>query len=458
MPGAGARTLLPRLTPALASSISCAVAILSGLFALAVGASLQSALGHRGTFDVVRLLPPGAPSQTAGLMRKLAVKLGSLPNNNQKAWLGVNIQSMELPLALSLGLRSAKGALITETTPNGPAARAGIRPGDVILNFNGNNLEDSTDLRQKVSHTAIDSDVVLEVWRVAAPDGDFYAALRRLTDGGNAYVMFHLGAMHEAGTGIAKDEREAVRWYQRGANAGSPHAMTSLGLMLIAGRGAAKDQPEGIRLLKAAADRDHPEAMRRLALLLIEGTALTQNLPEAERLLTKAAQAGNVLSMVDLGSRYDARETEEGWREAAKWYARAADRGNSTAMVRLGILHQDGNGVPKDETAAANLYRKAADDGSSSGMHNLAMLLDRGHGVDRRDPEQAASLMLQAIDLGDQFSIKEMAQNSRKWSHEFRRAFQRRLRDAGFYEGGIDGSFGNSTLSALNDYINRKKK
>jgi TPR repeat protein len=126
-------------------------------------------------------------------------------------------------------------------------------------------------------------------------------------------------------------------------------------------------------------------------------------------------------------------------------------------MVRLGILHQDGHGVPKDETAAANLYRKAADDGSSSGMHNLALLFDKGHGVDRRDPEQAASLMLQAIDLGDQFSLKEMVQNSRRWSQDFRRAFQRKLRDTGFYEGSIDGSFGNSTFSALRDFINRKK-
>jgi hypothetical protein len=456
MSGAGARPLLPRLTPSLASSVSGALAVLAGLLALVVGSSLPSE--YQGAFDVVRLPPTGAPTQTAGLSSRLAVKIGSLPSDNQKAWLGVNIQSMELPLALSLGLRNAKGALITETVPNGPAARAGIRPGDIILNFNGNNLEDSTDLRQKVSHTAIDSDVVLEVWRVASPDGDFYAALRRLADGGNAYVMYHLGTMHEAGTGIAKDEREAVRWYQRAANAGSPHAMTSLGLMLIAGRGAAKDQPEGIRLLKGAADRDHPEALRRLAVLMVEGTALTRNLPEAERQLTKSAEAGHVLSMVDLGDMYDARESEQGWGQAAKWYARAADRGNATAMVRLGILQQDGKGVLKDETAAANLYRKAAEDGSSSGMHNLALLYDKGIGVDRRDPELAATLMLQAIDLGDQFSVKEMAQSSRRWSLDFRRAFQRKLRDAGFYEGSIDGSFGNSTLSALSDYINRKKK
>ena len=331
MSGAGARPLLPRLTPSLASSISGALAVLAGLLALVVGSSLPSE--YQGAFDVVRLPPTGAPTQTAGLSSRLAVKLGSLPSDNQKAWLGVNIQSMELPLALSLGLRNAKGALITETVPNGPAARAGIRPGDIILNFNGNNLEDSTDLRQKVSHTAIDCDVVLEVWRVASPDGDFYAALRRLADGGNAYVMYHLGTMHEAGTGIAKDEREAVRWYQRAANAGSPHAMTSLGLMLIPGRGASKDQPEGLRLLKGAADRDHPEAMRRLAVLMVEGTVLTRNLPEAERLLTKSAEAGHVLAMLDLGDMYDARESEQGWSQAAKWYARAADRGNATAIL-----------------------------------------------------------------------------------------------------------------------------
>ena len=152
--------------------------------------------------------------------------------------------------------------------------------------------------------------------------------------------------------------------------------------------------------------------MRRLAVLMVEGTVLTRNLPEAERTADEVRRGGPRAAMVDLGDMHDARENEQGWSQAAKWYARAADRGNATAMVRLGILQQDGKGVLKDETAAANLYRKAADDGSSSGMHNLALLYDKGIGVDRRDPELAATLMLQAIDLGDQFSLKEMAQSS----------------------------------------------
>ena len=78
------------------------------------------------------------------------------------------------------------------------------------------------------------------------------------------------------------------------------------------------------------------------------------------------------------------------------WYKRAADLGNSSGMVNLGYLHQQGKGVEQDDVAAVNLYRRAADDGNPAGIHNLASMYDSGSGLERKDPEQAADLVLRA--------------------------------------------------------------
>jgi hypothetical protein len=84
-------------------------------------------------------------------------------------------------------------------------------------------------------------------------------------------------------------------------------------------------------------------------------------------------------------------------------------------------------------------------------------MLDSGRGVARKDPEQAASLVLQALDLRNQFTLQQMTKNSRAWSPDFRRALQRKLRDAGFYSGKIDGELSGPTLDAINAYVNRKR-
>jgi membrane-associated protease RseP (regulator of RpoE activity) len=132
---------------------------------------------------------PLQPSQPIGRTFRLPVQIGSVPTARQKGWLGVSSDPLELPLALSLGLRNANGALIVETTAGGPAAVAGVRFGDIILGFNGSAIDSIDALRQRVSATMPGAEVVLEVWRITNDDGDFLRTLRRLGESGNAAVM-----------------------------------------------------------------------------------------------------------------------------------------------------------------------------------------------------------------------------------------------------------------------------
>jgi hypothetical protein len=84
-------------------------------------------------------------------------------------------------------------------------------------------------------------------------------------------------------------------------------------------------------------------------------------------------------------------------------------------------------------------------------------MLDTGKGVERKDPEEAASLMMKTLDRRHEFSQKQMTQNWRAWSKEFRQALQRKLREGGFYSGPVDGEFKDSTIAAIDAYIARPR-
>jgi len=82
-----------------------------------------------------------------------------------RGWIGVSIQQLDDDIAHSVGLQNTHGALVGAVVPDGPAARAGIQQGDVILTFNGQPIEDSRDLTQRVGGTPIGQSSHIELLR-----------------------------------------------------------------------------------------------------------------------------------------------------------------------------------------------------------------------------------------------------------------------------------------------------
>jgi uncharacterized protein len=78
----------------------------------------------------------------------------------------------------------------------------------------------------------------------------------------------------------------------------------------------------------------------------------------------------------------------------------------------------------------------------------LARAHSGGLGV-AKDQKQAAEYLLKALHAGDDLAHKEMATNAAGWGKEFRLELQRLMRDAGVYDGPIDGKFGPGTKRAL---------
>jgi len=82
--------------------------------------------------------------------------------------LGVGIQTVSKDLAESFGLKKATGALVSSVDKDGPAARAGLLPGDVILAYNGAEVEKSIDLPRLVGDTRPGQTATMRVWRKGA--------------------------------------------------------------------------------------------------------------------------------------------------------------------------------------------------------------------------------------------------------------------------------------------------
>jgi len=82
-----------------------------------------------------------------------------------RGWLGVAIQEVTSQLAESFGLEEKKGALVAQVFKNGPAEKAGIEQGDIILEFDEKEIDDSRDLPRIVASTPVGKTVTIKVFR-----------------------------------------------------------------------------------------------------------------------------------------------------------------------------------------------------------------------------------------------------------------------------------------------------
>jgi serine protease Do len=82
-----------------------------------------------------------------------------------RGYLGVQIQEVTPAIAKAFGLSGARGALVGDVTPDGPAAKAGMIKGDIIVELNGEPIADSRTLRLRIAQTAPGTSVRLKVFR-----------------------------------------------------------------------------------------------------------------------------------------------------------------------------------------------------------------------------------------------------------------------------------------------------
>lgn len=100
----------------------------------------------------------------------------------RRGWLGVRIQPVDDGIAESLGLGTARGALVAGVDEKGPAKPAGIQAGDVIVKFDGRDIKESRDLPRMVASTPVSKPVPVIVMR-KGQEVALTVTLGRLEDG-----------------------------------------------------------------------------------------------------------------------------------------------------------------------------------------------------------------------------------------------------------------------------------
>ena len=75
------------------------------------------------------------------------------------------MQEVTPQIAAEFGLKKPGGALIVEVSPGSPAAKGGLRRGDIVVRYRDEEIKEATALRNLIADTPINKKVILTVWR-----------------------------------------------------------------------------------------------------------------------------------------------------------------------------------------------------------------------------------------------------------------------------------------------------
>jgi len=101
------------------------------------------------------------PSNSASRVINQLIKYGE----TKRGWLGVRIQEVTKEIADLEKLKKPEGALVASVSPQSPADKAGVKAGDIILEFDGKKVDTMRKLPKLVAQTEVGKKVILKIWR-----------------------------------------------------------------------------------------------------------------------------------------------------------------------------------------------------------------------------------------------------------------------------------------------------
>ncbi|MCF8061256.1 MAG: PDZ domain-containing protein, partial [Deltaproteobacteria bacterium] len=191
-----------------------------------------------------------------------------------RGWLGVMIQQITPDLQEKLNLNDQRGALVADVTPGGPAEKAGIRRGDVIVGFDGKEVKKMSELPLMVGSTPVGKEVEVAVIR----------------NGREKTIEVELGKLDEETP--AREEVETRTDLGMVVEEVSPEIARRFGL----------DQDEGLVVVQVEANSPAGEAGIRPGDLILEiDRKIVRNLSDYQETISKYDEGDTILFLIQRG-------------------------------------------------------------------------------------------------------------------------------------------------------------
>lgn len=283
---------------------------------------------------------------------------------DEKGWLGVEVKAVELSPEQAAESGRTNGIDVVRVLGFGPAARAGLRQGDVIVAVDGAAIGELRAFVADIAGREPTSPLHLSVLRDGGMVELTVTLGGRITDSlaaaeaGDADAQLQVGFAYATGNGVEKDEKKGFEWYMKAAGQGNVQALYNIGNAYFYGRGVAKDQATATPYYYTAARQGHAGAQTHTGYAYAKGIGVPQD---------------------------DAM--------AVEWYRKAADQNEPYALNNLATYYNSGTGgVRRDRNRAIELMRRSAAMGNELALKNLEQ-----SGVPPFDP---AELQRALADLG----------------------------------------------------------
>jgi serine/threonine protein kinase len=199
-----------------------------------------------------------------------------------RGWLGVEFQ------------RSTEGVLITDVYKEGPAAKAGIQRGDIVVEYGGKPVRDPGEFKRLIAESAIGSEVKVNLFRdgkrmvanlIAIDFAEGRGWLRQAATQGDTFAQVALGTAYYEGWGGELNYAEAISWFRRAAEHGNAIGQYELGMMYENGIGVARDNDQALTWYRKAAAQGSEEARKavdRISSMVSVPTAEISPMPSTD--------------------------------------------------------------------------------------------------------------------------------------------------------------------------------
>lgn len=214
---------------------------------------------------------------------------------------------------------------------------------------------------------------------------DYKSALPYLLDAakhGSATAQGNLGTIYTEGFGVPKNTLKAYMWLDISISNGGD----AQGVKDELAKGMTKGEISIAQYMaKSCLNSNYDNCdvpTEKLASLRKNEKVVKKSTETSLELYKKAAEKGDAEAQFKIGVMYDNGDgVPQDFKQAMVWYKKAAVQGNVNAQYNIGVLYNLGQGVSKNYIETMSWYRRAAEQGDTRAQFNVGLLYKNGHGV-----------------------------------------------------------------------------